>query len=62
MDASGGTIPRVSDLAEGARGRRTWLFVLAGLWLVVFLLGAAGELFEIDFLRRATDLKRVFLR
>jgi hypothetical protein len=32
------------------------------VWAVVFLAGAAGELLQIDGLRKATDFKRIFLR
>jgi hypothetical protein len=32
------------------------------VWAVVFLAGAMGELFGIEWLREVTDLKGVFLR
>jgi len=32
------------------------------IWAVVFLAGAAGELLQIEGLRKATDFKRIFLR
>ncbi|HEX5136890.1 MAG TPA: hypothetical protein VFY93_07965 [Planctomycetota bacterium] len=41
--------------------RKTGLVLLV-LWGVLFLLGAMGELFGIQFLRDLTDLKRIFLR
>ena len=36
--------------------------VLLVVWATVFVLGAAGELFDIPFLRGFLDFKRVFLR
>lgn len=36
--------------------------VLLVVWAVVFVLGAAGEIFNIPFLRDFLDFKRVFLR
>ncbi len=36
--------------------------VLLVLWAAIFLLGAVGELFGIQFLREITDFKRIFLR
>jgi len=36
--------------------------VLLVLWGVLFLLGAMGELFGIEFLRDWIDPKRIFLR
>jgi len=36
--------------------------ILFVAWAAVFLCGAIGELLDIDALRRATDLKRLFLR
>jgi hypothetical protein len=36
--------------------------VLLVLWALLFLGGAVGEIFEVDFLREATDIKRIFLR
>jgi hypothetical protein len=36
--------------------------VLLVLWAVIFVLGAMGELFGIELLRKATDFKRIFLR
>ncbi|MCK6460570.1 MAG: hypothetical protein L6Q95_11840 [Planctomycetes bacterium] len=41
--------------------RKTGLVLLV-LWAILFLLGAMGELFGIEFLREITDLKRIFLR
>lgn len=41
--------------------RKTGLVLLV-LWGALFLLGAAGELFGIEFLSKLTDLKRIFLR
>ena len=35
---------------------------LVAVWALVFLAGAAGEIFQIDALRRVTDLKSIFLR
>ena len=32
------------------------------IWAVVFVAGAAGELFGIEALRELTDLKQIFLR
>ena len=32
------------------------------LWALVFVGGAVGELFDIEFLRKATDVKSFFLR
>ena len=36
--------------------------VLLIAWAVVFFCGAVGEIFEVEFLRDLTDVKRVFLR
>jgi hypothetical protein len=36
--------------------------VLLVVWAVIFVLGAMGELFGIEFLRGITDIKRIFLR
>lgn len=36
--------------------------VLLVLWAVIFVLGAIGELFGIEFLQEITDFKRIFLR
>ncbi len=36
--------------------------VLLLVWGVLFLAGAAGEIFQIESLRELTDLKRIFLR
>jgi hypothetical protein len=41
---------------------RTAVTVLILLWALVFVLGAAGELLDIEFLRRITDFKRIFLQ
>jgi len=41
--------------------RKTGLVLLV-VWAVVFVLGAAGELLDIAFLREITDFKRLFLR
>ena len=41
---------------------KTVTFLLVGLWVAIFLLGAAGELLGIEFLQRLTDFKRIFLR
>jgi hypothetical protein len=41
--------------------RKTGLVLLV-IWAVLFVLGATGELFGIEFLREITDLKRIFLR
>jgi len=62
--AAPGTIASVDEREDGPRRqtRKTILFVLAGLWIVIFLLGALGELFDIELLRRITDFKRIFLR
>ncbi len=47
--------------AAGATWRRVAL-ILFTLWAVVFCAGALGELLDIEWLRRATDFKRFFLR
>lgn len=44
-----------------ARMRKAGLVLLIA-WAVVFFCGAVGEIFEVEFLRDLTDLKRVFLR
>lgn len=31
-------------------------------WALFFVLGAAGELFGVEALQKATDLKKIFLR
>jgi len=36
--------------------------VLLLAWGVLFLLGAVGEIFQIESLREFTDIKRIFLR
>lgn len=36
--------------------------ILLVLWAAIFVLGAIGELFGIEFLRQITDFKRIFLR
>ena len=54
---------RISVVQERqtALGRRIGYALLIA-WAVVFLGGAIGEIFDVEFLRRATDLKRIFLR
>ena len=32
------------------------------IWCALFVLGAAAELFDLEWLRALTDVKRVFLR
>jgi len=46
---------------EGTLSRRVGYALLIA-WALVFLGGAVGEIFEVEFLQRATDLKRIFLR
>jgi len=41
--------------------RKTGLVLLV-IWAVIFVLGAAGEIFDIPVLREITDIKQVFLR
>ena len=36
--------------------------ILLVTWALLFLGGAMGEIFEIDALRRVTDVKGIFLR
>ncbi len=36
--------------------------ILLLVWGVLFLLGATGEIFQIESLQELTDLKRIFLR
>ena len=36
--------------------------ILFVLWALLFLGGAMGEIFEIDALRKVTDIKSIFLR
>ena len=43
------------------RWRRLGL-ILFGIWALLFLCGAAGEILGIDWLRDWTDFKRLFLR
>jgi hypothetical protein len=55
----------VHDRALGTSRKDRWRKVgllLVGLWAVLFLLGAVGEVFEVEALRRMTDLKQFFLR
>ena len=54
---------RISDVQEKqtALARRIGYALLIA-WAVLFLGGAIGEIFDVEFLRRATDLKRIFLR
>ena len=44
------------------RPRSSAGLVVLGCWAVVFLLGAAGEFFDVESLRRVADLKSLFLR
>ena len=41
--------------------RNVGLTVLV-IWALLFLGGAMGAIFEIEFLRRLTDIKSIFLR
>ena len=54
---------RISDVQEKqtALARRIGYALLIA-WAGLFLGGAIGEIFDVEFLRRATDLKRIFLR
>ncbi len=36
--------------------------ILFVAWALIFVLGAAGELFGIEWLREITDIKAIFLR
>jgi hypothetical protein len=47
---------------EATRIARAVALSLLGLWALLFLTGALGELLDIDALRRVSDVKRIFLR
>jgi hypothetical protein len=42
--------------------RKRLVLIAFVVWAAVFLAGAMGELFAIEELREAMDLKRIFLR
>jgi len=61
-EAAGDREVREPEAGSGAGlGERVGL-VLFTLWAAVFCAGAIGDLLDVEWLKRATDFKRVFLR